>query len=680
MSTPSSPRAITSSTSSTASSPPSSRLRRSRPRPRRPARLPDPSRPAMTVRSKTCMLKVLPAAACHPFQNPTIPSDAQRSKCPPAPKPRPPAAKARPKAKPIPQGKSQGRPKAKRRQGKGKGPKPPAPPPSVPPSARTKPRPSPHQAPADFQVELLYSVPGGEQGSWVALCPMTKAASTPAINTAASTASPAPPPANALDPKTSKRSPPTSAGQRHALRLRRPLCRRERLRTKIPSGLYRITDSDGDDASTKSSCSASSTPAATTVSTKCCPPRRRGLLPHHRQQRRDRRRPRRGTPRSPVPAIWGDDHLLPRMPDGRGHNRHVLAPGGIIYRVIPTGRPSRSSPPASATSTTAGSTTTASSSPTTPTWSTTSTPPGTAPPASITSSAAANSAGATAPANTPSSTRQPARHPEHRPRLTHRLHLRLRREISRQVPGGLLRARLELGQNLRRPPERPRAAATPPPRRNSSPAVPCPSPTPSSASDGAMYFAIGGRRVQSGLYRVTYTGGERHRPGQPDAVPPTREAAPLSWRPSMAKQDPAAVAAAWPHLSQRRPLHPLGRPHRARAPAPRSMARKGPDRDRSRAANSRPCSPSPAGGICPTHRPRQTARRSRPVDHRRPRERHPTAGAQARLRQALTTGQRLAHSVRIVQITLHRFGPRTATTQKAHRPARPRLSPPPPLS
>ena len=43
-------------------------------------------------------------------------------------------------------------------------------------------------------------------------------------------------------------------------------------------------------------------------------------------------------PTSPVPTIWGEDHLLPRMPDGRGHNRHVLAPGGIIYRVSPDGK------------------------------------------------------------------------------------------------------------------------------------------------------------------------------------------------------------------------------------------------------------------------------------------------------------------------------------------------------
>jgi len=40
---------------------------------------------------------------------------------------------------------------------------------------------------------------------------------------------------------------------------------------------------------------------------------------------------------SPVPAIWGEDHLLPRMPDGRGFMRTVMAPGGIVYRVSPDG-------------------------------------------------------------------------------------------------------------------------------------------------------------------------------------------------------------------------------------------------------------------------------------------------------------------------------------------------------
>jgi putative heme-binding domain-containing protein len=44
------------------------------------------------------------------------------------------------------------------------------------------------------------------------------------------------------------------------------------------------------------------------------------------------------TKASPVRKFWGDDHLLPRMPDGRGHNRHVMAPGGIIYKVSPDGK------------------------------------------------------------------------------------------------------------------------------------------------------------------------------------------------------------------------------------------------------------------------------------------------------------------------------------------------------
>ena len=49
--------------------------------------------------------------------------------------------------------------------------------------------------------------------------------------------------------------------------------------------------------------------------------------------------PYKGTPdSSPVAKIWGDDHLLPRIPDGRGHNRHVLAPGGIVYRISRDGK------------------------------------------------------------------------------------------------------------------------------------------------------------------------------------------------------------------------------------------------------------------------------------------------------------------------------------------------------
>jgi putative heme-binding domain-containing protein len=40
---------------------------------------------------------------------------------------------------------------------------------------------------------------------------------------------------------------------------------------------------------------------------------------------------------SRVPRIWGEDQLLPRMPDGRGFMAGVLAPGGAFYRVDPDG-------------------------------------------------------------------------------------------------------------------------------------------------------------------------------------------------------------------------------------------------------------------------------------------------------------------------------------------------------
>jgi putative heme-binding domain-containing protein len=41
---------------------------------------------------------------------------------------------------------------------------------------------------------------------------------------------------------------------------------------------------------------------------------------------------------SRVPPIWGEDHLLPRMPDGNGFMRGVLGPGGAIYQVDPDGK------------------------------------------------------------------------------------------------------------------------------------------------------------------------------------------------------------------------------------------------------------------------------------------------------------------------------------------------------
>ncbi|MCP4513539.1 MAG: heme-binding protein, partial [Fuerstiella sp.] len=67
--------------------------------------------------------------------------------------------------------------------------------------------------------------------------------------------------------------------------------------------------------------------------------------------------------------------------------------------------------------------------------------------------------------------------------------------------------------------------------------------------DGAMYFTIGGRRVQSGLYRVTYVGDESTELVQAT----TTDSAARNTRHALeafhGQQDPAAINVAWPYLS-----------------------------------------------------------------------------------------------------------------------------------
>jgi putative heme-binding domain-containing protein len=41
---------------------------------------------------------------------------------------------------------------------------------------------------------------------------------------------------------------------------------------------------------------------------------------------------------SRVPQIWGEDHLLPRLWDGNGFMRGVLGPGGTVYQIDPEGK------------------------------------------------------------------------------------------------------------------------------------------------------------------------------------------------------------------------------------------------------------------------------------------------------------------------------------------------------
>lgn len=66
--------------------------------------------------------------------------------------------------------------------------------------------------------------------------------------------------------------------------------------------------------------------------------------------------------------------------------------------------------------------------------------------------------------------------------------------------------------------------------------------------DGAMYFAVGGRKTQSALYRVTYTGKESTAPSKSDKKFAREREQRRALEAFHGKKDARAVKAAWPHL------------------------------------------------------------------------------------------------------------------------------------
>jgi putative heme-binding domain-containing protein len=66
--------------------------------------------------------------------------------------------------------------------------------------------------------------------------------------------------------------------------------------------------------------------------------------------------------------------------------------------------------------------------------------------------------------------------------------------------------------------------------------------------DGAMYFTVGGRKTQSGLYRVTYIGAESTRPARPDDSESSARAIRTKLEAFHGKKDARAIYAAWPHI------------------------------------------------------------------------------------------------------------------------------------
>ncbi len=398
-----------------------------------------------------------------------------------------------------------------------------------------------------FKVELLYSVPAAEQGSWVNLCLDNKGRILASDQYGGLYRFAAPAAGQPLDPASIEKVPAEIRAINGMLWAFDALyVAVNDYENKIPSGLYRITDSDGDDRLDKVELlRAMEARGDHGVHAILPTPDGQGLY----LITGNGTKPTEFNA-SRVPLVWGEDHLLPRMPDGRGFMRDVLGPGGIIYRVSPDGknfevvssgyrnifdaairsdgelftydadmeydfntswyRPTRVCHVVSGSEfgwrNGAGKR---------PEWYPDNLPPvlniGPGSPTGMTFGY-----GAKFPA-----------------KYQHALF------ILDWSWGKLFAVHLE-----------PAGASYTAVKEEFVSGAPLPlTDAIINPSDGAMYFAIGGRKVQSGLYRVTYVGEESTAPAP---IPPAANAARDDRRRLEAfhgRQDPAAVEAAWPHLS-----------------------------------------------------------------------------------------------------------------------------------
>lgn len=287
--------------------------------------------PAMNVQIKDVMLKELPDGGVVSFEKTAIPSDAQiiEAKAP---------AKGKGKGKAQPPAAAPA-PAPAKGDGKGK-------------AAKVKPKRPDAVGPAiganvatpvsniktlpDFKVELLYSVPGGEEGSWVNLCTDDKGRIYASDQYGGLYRFKMPAPGQTLSQGDVEKVPADIRAVNGMLFAFGALyVGVNDYEKKIPSGLYRITDSNNDEMPDKVELlRAIDSGGDHGVHAVLLTPDGKGLylITGNNAVLTET------VPTSPVQKLWGDDHLLPRMPDGRGHNRHVMAPGGNVYRVSPDGK------------------------------------------------------------------------------------------------------------------------------------------------------------------------------------------------------------------------------------------------------------------------------------------------------------------------------------------------------
>ena len=186
-----------------------------------------------------------------------------------------------------------------------------------------------------FEVELLFTVPKERLGSWVNLCLDDKNRIIASDQFGGLYRFPAPAKGKTLKESDIEKVPAKIRAANGLLWAFNSLyVAVNDYEKKMESGVYRLTDSNGDDQLDKvEKLRGMQARGDHGVHALILSPDKKSIYLITGNNT---------TPveanRSRVPMDWGEDHLLPRMPDGRGHNRDRLAPAGIIYKMSPDGK------------------------------------------------------------------------------------------------------------------------------------------------------------------------------------------------------------------------------------------------------------------------------------------------------------------------------------------------------
>lgn len=185
-----------------------------------------------------------------------------------------------------------------------------------------------------FKVELLYSVPKDQQGSWVCLCVDPKGRLIASDQYGGLYRVTPAPVGGGGETKVEKLSTPIGGAQGLLWAFDALYAVVNGGPPGVKNGLYRVTSSNGGDALDKVELlrefegGGEHGPHAVLPH----PDGKRLTVIHGNQTRLTKFDTTR------VPPVWGEDHLLPRVPDGNGFMAGVLGPGGAIYNVTPDGK------------------------------------------------------------------------------------------------------------------------------------------------------------------------------------------------------------------------------------------------------------------------------------------------------------------------------------------------------